>query len=342
MPCKAIQNNIPYQMLFKQSPNYGKLKVFGCLSFPWLRPYSKHKLDVKSIPCVFLGYSKHQSAYLCFNPKAGRIYTLRHVLFDENSYPYSSLVPRDKSFSLQNEPSKVDTPVTTIVNPCSKNKNVISCSNNSGSETQNSLLLEPAATSNTSTDQLQQVSTTSSKSSPPLCMSSPKNVELINENLSTHAPQPIRTHPMQTRSQKGIFKPKKRFCVTKHPLPETVEPTNANQAIKKPEWKEAMLDELNALKKNETWDLVLPPPNRTIVGCKWVFKIKRNSDGTVFRYKARLVAKGFNQRPSFDFTETFSLVVKPVTIRTVLCLAVSQGWRITQLDVNNVFTGKSH
>ncbi|MCI81567.1 retrovirus-related pol polyprotein from transposon TNT 1-94, partial [Trifolium medium] len=57
------------------------------------------------------------------------------------------------------------------------------------------------------------------------------------------------------------------------------------------------------------------------IGCKWIFRIKENPDGTIKKYKARLVAKGFLQTPGVDFTETFSLVIKPVTIRIILTLA---------------------
>lgn len=74
-----------------------------------------------------------------------------------------------------------------------------------------------------------------------------------------------------------------------------------------------------------------------IIGCKWVYRIKRKADGTIERYKAPLVAKGFHQQPGLDYNETFNPVVKPTTIRTVLTIAVSRGWSMRQLDVYNAF-----
>ena len=98
-----------------------------------------------------------------------------------------------------------------------------------------------------------------------------------------------------------------------------------------------MTEEFNALVRNGTWVLVPRTGNQNIVGCKWVFRTKRLSDGSVDRYKARLVAKGFHQRPGVDYTETFSPVIKPTTIRLVLSLATSRGWPLRQVDVNNAF-----
>ena len=92
-----------------------------------------------------------------------------------------------------------------------------------------------------------------------------------------------------------------------------------------------MDEEYVALMKNKTWDLVELPPNRSAIGSKWVYRVKYHPNGSITKYKARLVAQGFNQRSPFDCIETFSLVVKPTTIRLILTLALSKGWSIRQL-----------
>ena len=83
--------------------------------------------------------------------------------------------------------------------------------------------------------------------------------------------------------------------------------------------------------------MVPTPPHANLVGCKWVFKIKLHSDGFIVRYKAKLVAKGFHQQAGIDYSETFSPVIKPATVRLVLAIVVSCNWPLKQLDVSNAF-----
>jgi hypothetical protein len=98
-----------------------------------------------------------------------------------------------------------------------------------------------------------------------------------------------------------------------------------------------MQQEYEALIKNGTWTLCPKPPHQNLIRNKWVYKIKRQLDGTIDRFKARLVAKGFYQRSGIDYTKTFSPMIKPATIRLVLALAVQFDWNIKQLDVSNAF-----
>ena len=153
---------------------------------------------------------------------------------------------------------------------------------------------------------------------------------------------------MLTRSKTGSLQPKtfpdyKLFQTTKYPfqgLHTTVqefEPSCYSKAAADSRWRAAMKLEFDALMSNSTWTLCPRPPNHNIICNKWVYTIKRKSDGSVERFKARLVAKGFDQRNGVDYTETFSPVIKPSTIRIILALAVHFDWEIRQLDVSNAF-----
>ncbi|KAL4361976.1 hypothetical protein GQ457_04G006020 [Hibiscus cannabinus] len=114
-----------------------------------------------------------------------------------------------------------------------------------------------------------------------------------------------RSHAMVTRSRNGIFKPK--LYAVSVPEGSIAEPVDVHEALEIPQWREAVMDEFRALQRNNTWSLVELPEGRSTVGCKWLFKVKQNSDGIVQRYKARLVAR------------------------------VTHNWVLRQVDVNNAF-----
>jgi len=94
-----------------------------------------------------------------------------------------------------------------------------------------------------------------------------------------------------------------------------------------------MNDEIDAIKENNTWTLTSLPKDRKAIGSKWVYKIKRDSNGKIDRYKARIVAKGYSQVEGIDYFDTFAPVVKLSSIRVIFAIANIKGWIIHQMDV---------
>ena len=105
----------------------------------------------------------------------------------------------------------------------------------------------------------------------------------------------------------------------------------------KEKWKEALDSEYTSLIKNRAWNLLKLPEGRKPVGCRWVFKVKHNADGSLERYKARLVAKGYSQEEGIDYEETYSPVARYTSIRSVLAIASQLDLELHQIDAQTAF-----
>jgi hypothetical protein len=118
------------------------------------------------------------------------------------------------------------------------------------------------------------------------------------------------------------------------------EPLSYAEALRRPDaeqWKHAALEELNAHSTNGTWKLVPRPAGKKVIGSKWVFKVKRNADGSIERYKGRVVAKGYNQRPGFDYIEIFAPTVRMPTIRVVLAISALHDYHLRSIDISHAY-----
>jgi histone deacetylase 1/2 len=236
----------------------------------------------------------------------GRVYISKDVVFNELEFPYPSLCHSSSSSAMSTDTDSWSSliPILPPSTPPSQP---------SGIDPPSSVLPTPTEVSD-----------------PDVELSSASGPILSSSNSSEHSPSVIacpappprftNAHPMVTRGKTGNLKPKVFLAHS--------EPHSVKQALANPDWLQAMKAEYSALMNNNTWSLVPLPAHRRAIGCKWVFRIKENPDGTINKYKARLVAKGFNQEQGFDFKETFSPVVKPVTIRVILTLALSFKWDI--------------
>ena len=126
------------------------------------------------------------------------------------------------------------------------------------------------------------------------------------------------------------------YCLlTKEGEPSTLQ--EAMSSSDASHWMTAMQEEMEALHKNKTWELVPLPQGRKAIGNKWIFKIKRNSDDQVERFHARLVVKGYAQKEGIDFNEIFSPVVRLTTVRVVLAMCATFDLHLEQLDVKTAF-----
>lgn len=170
---------------------------------------------------------------------------------------------------------------------------------------------------------------------------SPTNIELHPSTVTSQANDmqlvPIashNSHHMQTRSKSRIFNKKTAFKAQVK-SDNITEPQAFSVASKSGEG--PMNEEMVAFIQQQTWTLVPLQPNKNLMGCKWIYKVKRHPDGSVAKYKGRLVAKEFSQVAGLDYYEIFSPVVKPTIVRLILSLVATHGWKLEQLDVKNAF-----
>jgi hypothetical protein len=182
-------------------------------------------------------------------------------------------------------------------------------------------------------------------------LSSPINTR-IESSVSIDSIDPVDDLPIALRRQSHTCQSKYKYpisnYVSSHRLSDSYiafanhlsfvsTPDNLQNALGNPKWKSAMVEEMEALQKNSTWDLVELPEGKKTVGCKWVFTVKHKADGSMERYKARLVAMGYTQTYGINYHETFAPMAKINTIRVLLSLAANLDWPLQQFDVNNAF-----
>ena len=256
------------------------MRIFGCDAYSLIPKNQRSKLDPKSKCYVFVGYDYAVKGYRLWDPTLRKIVISRDVTFDESSLLKSIVERIEQEQVLQNQRVQLE------ARPFGDSRKEGETSGEKGAE-----------------DTKEAV-----EASEPVQVSEP-----VQQPVSLRRSTRERKIPKRYEDSASSF-----ALITEDGEPscyqEAVDDTDSEK------WKVAMEEEMESLAKNNTWDLVELPEARSVVGCKWVFKLKRKVDGSIERYKARLVAKGYSQVEGIDFHEIFSPVVKLVSIRTVLAL----------------------
>ncbi|KAL4586285.1 hypothetical protein LXL04_010921 [Taraxacum kok-saghyz] len=231
LPTAILDNKSPYECLFHQQPNYTKLKPFGCLCYPWLRPYTTSKLQPRSAPCVFLGYSSSKSAFKCYDLETKRLYHSRHVEFIPDQFP-SHRLPPDSPLPTPDiflAPSSLITDdVTTPSQPTPTNPPQVPIPN----IIQLPLPTDPILTPSHDTDPSSPTSDSPNPTSSPV-ESSPTSPPISPQ--VPPSPPPPQLPPTRPRKQNPkYYIPSFINTATLHPIPPTVEPNTHNQALQDP------------------------------------------------------------------------------------------------------------
>jgi hypothetical protein len=217
----------PFEMLFKGKPDYTMLHVLGCSCYPLLRPYNAHKLESRSERCVFLGYSMIHKGYYCLNIKTNRLYISRHVIFDENSFPFSE--PNTvASASVSNTPP-ILTPLSILQTDAILTSSQSVPTHMSSPTVHDNPIVSPhIVTEPQPTEPSSTVPTPTASPSNDSLSHTPTNSSLQHASSST-------SHPMLTRTKTKSLKPK---AFPNHQLyiasGKPIEPSCYTQAVKDP------------------------------------------------------------------------------------------------------------
>lgn len=350
-------------------------RVFGCVVFVHIPKHQQGKLDHYARKCVFLGYADYKKGYRCYDPLEKKVYISLDVSFRELDAYFTGSSLQGEKYN-DNEGKFHTGDLFQELENNMPNHSAID-EERSGTEADEGIYHESELHTDeedmneerTRTDQVGEVETEELPHNlEPLTEELPHNSEPLAEELVQNSEPIVPPNPnnadsqprRSNRSTKGIPKPSyepnfnskskypisdyvstcrlsKSFTCTVNQLSSVSIPRNLQEALLDQQWKKAMDEEMDALQRNSTWELVDKPHGYRIVGCRWVFTIKMNSDGSIDRYKARLVAKGYTQTYGIDYEETFAPVAKINTIRILISLAANQEWPLHQFDVKNAF-----
>ncbi|KAG7552453.1 Integrase catalytic core [Arabidopsis thaliana x Arabidopsis arenosa] len=308
---RTLTDKTPYEAYKGKKPNIQHLRVFGCTAYARIESPHLKKLDDRSRTLIHLGTEPGSKAYRLLDPTKRKIVVSRDVDFDESKgWNWNNLGENEK-----------DSGTFTLTMGEFGNKGIRNNENN----TEGTEETEENENQNSDEESGEENSENVPETEPSVAQES-ATPTLRRSGRETKQPSYLHDYILLAEIET------ERLLLS---LNE--EPWDYDEAKELKEWRDACQEEIISIEKNKTWDLVSPPTGTKPIGLKWVFKIKRNANGSINKYKARLVAKGYVQKHGIDYNEVFAPVARIETIRFIIALAASHGWEVHHLDVKTAF-----
>lgn len=314
----------PFEALTGKKPDFEKMQIFGQTCFA-LQQNTK-KLDARAKKGIFVGYDKESPAHLVFFPDDESVRKIRCVRF-HSSNANENYVP------MTHEPNCEENEFIFTDNFNDKPTNTEKPYHNLKTTTpEKSEVPLPLLLQNPSCENDEAIENQSDNEPTNNAKTVPENSGM-NQNRTRRKPKYLDDYYLDEENDNLCMMT--HYCYNvKYNVPETY--SEAMGGNEKHKWNEAMMKEMNALKENDTYDIVPLPKGRECVGGKWVYAVKTDQFGKE-TFKARYVAKGYSQIEGIDYNETFSPTTRMSSIRLFTQLAIENDFEIHQMDVKAAF-----
>jgi transposase InsO family protein len=335
LPSKAVDKT-PFELWNRRKPDVKHLHIFGCKGYAHLPKEKRRKLDEKAISLTFVGYSAESKAYRMLDTATDKITISRDVKIIERDLKREE--ENEKGSSQENKSTERRKIVKNGDENTPESGQEVNYSEDIEIISENELENEQDQGLNESSESLNEFEETQSlPMDSVLEQSLPAGDEeyVFQGNLDDLNNQEVRVSERPTKGQ-----PPDRFKPQANIVRDYEEPKNRTEALSgvdKHDWIRAMNEEMKALTENSTWVLTTLPEGRKTIGCKWVFKRKKNANTGLIKYKARLVAQGFSQKYGTDYDEVFAPVVRATTLRLLLAIATQRKLKIHHFDAKTAF-----
>jgi hypothetical protein len=305
------------------------LRVFGCRAFVKQLSHVDTLTD-QSRTGVFIGYADSAKAYRILNPAAQQVCTARDVVFDE---------ARGWDWTATTGTSPATDFIVKYIYAGASGATARPASPRAPSSSTPSVRTLAAPPSTPVTTPSSQSGATSVAGPAALPSEFVTPLENDEERLdAAHGESPMRYRAYDNIIDTGEHVPGLAACnlIEELNLMSTGEPCTFAEAEQDAAWQAAMLEEIDSVKRNQTWELTDLPQGHRAITLKWVYKLKRNEAGGIIKHKARLVAHGFVQQEGIDFDEVFAPVAHMESVR-LLALTAQEGWQVHHMDVKSTF-----